>query len=255
MKVVLLAGGLGTRMREETEFRPKPMVDLGGKPVLWHIMKIFATYGHTDFIVCAGYKGEFIKNYFYNYAAMNLDFTMRLGSHSEAVFHGSHSEFDWTVSVIDTGHNTPTGGRLKVIERFADGESFLCTYGDGLAPVNLDDLLAHHHNTGTVATLTAARPPSRFGVVRAKEGVVEEFEEKPRMDSYVNIGYFVFEPEIFGLLGEDSNLESEVLPRIASTGQLGVFEHDGFWFPMDTQRELHVLQELWSEPNPPWKIW
>lgn len=255
MKVVLLAGGLGTRMREETEFRPKPMVDLGGKPVLWHIMKIYATYGHTEFIVCAGYKGEFIKNYFYNYAAMNMDFTLKLGNHGDAVFHGSHSEFDWTVTVADTGRHTPTGGRLKRIERFVGDESFLCTYGDGIAPVNIAGLLASHRNSGNVATITSARPPSRFGVVRVNEGLVEDFVEKPKMDSEVNIGFFVFEPEIFKFLREDSVLESEVLPEVAAIRKLGAFEHAGFWYPMDTQRELYALQELWAQPNPPWKIW
>lgn len=242
-------------MREETEFRPKPMVDLGGKPVLWHIMKIYATYGHTDFVVCAGYKGEFIKNYFYNYAAMNMDFTLKLGNHGEAVFHGSHTEFDWTVTVADTGHYTPTGGRLKRIERFVGDDAFLCTYGDGIAPVNIDGLLATHRGSGNVATITSSRPISRFGVVRVNEGLVEEFEEKPKGDSLVNIGFFAFEPEVFKFLKDDSVLESEVLPAIAALRKLGAFEHSGFWHPMDTQRELHQLQELWSSPNPPWKIW
>lgn len=255
MKVVLLAGGLGTRMREETEFRPKPMVDLGGKPVLWHIMKIYAAYGYTDFVVCAGYKGEFIKNYFYNYAAMNMDFTLKLGNHGDALFHGSHTEFDWTVTVADTGRLTSTGGRLKRIERFVGNEPFLCTYGDGIAPVNIERLVATHRNSGNLATITSASPPSRFGVVRVIDGHVEEFEEKPKVDAKVNIGFFAFEPEIFKLLKEDSVLESDILPEIASSQKLGAYEHTGFWYPMDTQRELLLLQELWSQPNPPWKIW
>lgn len=256
MKVVLLAGGLGTRMREETEFRPKPMVEVGGKPVLWHIMKIFASYGHTEFIICAGYKGDFIKNYFSNYSAMNMDFTMKLGDHESAVFHGSHDEFDWTVTVADTGFDTPTGGRIKRIERYVGDEPFFCTYGDGIAPVDLEQLLTHHEAKKTVATLTSSKPPSRFGVVHVSaDGLVERFEEKPRMDSSVNIGYFVFEREVFDYLTDDSVLEFDVLPRLARQGQLGRYDHPGFWYPMDTQRELQVLQELWNKPNPPWKRW
>lgn len=256
MKVVLLAGGLGTRMKEETEFRPKPMVEVGGKPVLWHIMKVYARYGHTEFIVCAGYKGDFIKNYFFNYTALNTDFTMKLGDSDSAVFHGSHDEFDWTVTVADTGLDTPTGGRIKRIQRYLGDEPFLCTYGDGIAPVDINSLLALHGENKTVATMTSSRPPSRFGLVRVSgEGLVESFDEKPRMESPVNIGYFVFEPKFFDYLTEQSVLESDVLPALATERQLSVFDHSGFWYPMDTQRELHILQGLWSRPNPPWKLW
>ena len=256
MKVVLLAGGLGTRMREETEFRPKPMVEVGGKPVLWHIMKIFAAYGHTDFIICAGYKGEQIKNYFYNYAAMNMDFTLTLGDSESATFHRSHDEFDWTVTVADTGPDTPTGGRINKIKRYLGDEPFFCTYGDGIAPVPIDELVNAYKRSEKTAMVTLARPPSRFGIVRFdSDNIVQSFEEKPRIDAKVSIGYFIFGPGIFEYLTDDSVLESSILPLLVERQELAAFEYSGFWQAMDTQRELQLLQEMWTEPNPPWKVW
>lgn len=256
MKVVLLAGGLGTRMREETEFRPKPMVEVGGKPVLWHIMKIFASYGHTEFIICAGYKGEQIKNYFYNYAATNMDFTLTLGDHESATFHGSHDEFDWKVTVADTGADTPTGGRINKIRRYVDSENFFCTYGDGLAPVNIDSLLEKHNRSGTVATVTVAHPSSRFGTIGANpEGLVTSFQEKPQIVDWVSIGFFVFGPGIFDYLNDDYALEDRPMRQLVEEGQLASFEHDGFWQPMDTYRELQMLNDAWDMGHPPWKVW
>jgi glucose-1-phosphate cytidylyltransferase len=256
MKVVLLAGGLGTRMREETEFRPKPMVEVGGKPVLWHIMKIYANYGHTDFVICAGYKGDQIKQYFYNYAASNMDFTVKLGDQDSAVFHGSHDEFGWTVTVADTGPETPTGGRLHRVGRYLDGEAFFCTYGDGLADVNLDMLWNTHQNSQGLATVTVAKPEGRFGVVDVgSNGKVEQFLEKPAVADPVSIGYFVFDAEVLSFLDDDSVLEQEPLRALAAGNNLTAFEHSGFWQPMDTQREYQRLNELWASGMAPWKIW
>lgn len=257
MKAILLAGGLGTRMREETEFRPKPMVEVGGKPVLWHIMKTYAQAGIKDFIVCAGYKGNFIKNYFYNYAAENLDFTVRLGNNNEIVYHGSHDEFDWNVTVVDTGALTMTGGRIKRVQRFIGDESFLCTYGDGIANVDVETLIEHHRAHGKLATMTTTQPTSRFGVVDLEEdGSVRNFREKPRVDDWVNIGYFAFEPEVLDYIeGDYTVLEEEPLHRLADERQLSSFRHSGFWQPMDTQREKEQLNAIWDRGHAPWKTW
>ena len=217
MKAVLLAGGLGTRMREETEFRPKPMVEIGGRPVLWHIMKVLGTQGITDFVICAGYKSEYIKNYFYNYGASNLDFTVRLGDQTSTVFHGSQDEFDWTVTVADTGESTMTGGRIKMIEDYIQGEPFLATYGDGIANIDLEGLLQFHASHGKTATMTVTQPTSRFGVVDIDDsGIVSQFREKPKVTDWINMGYFVFQPQIFDFLKTDSVLEDEPLRSLAS---------------------------------------
>jgi glucose-1-phosphate cytidylyltransferase len=256
MKAVLLAGGLGTRMREETEFRPKPMVEVGGRPVLWHIMKVLGAQGITDFIICAGYKSEYIKNYFYNYGASNLDFTVRLGDQSSTVFHGSHDEFDWTVTVADTGYKTNTGGRIKMVEKYLEGKPFLATYGDGIADVNIEKLLEASKTNKTIATMTATRAVSRFGVVEIDEqGQVKEFREKPQLKEWINIGYFVFQPAIFDFLNYESVLEEAPLIELAAAGQLSSFKHEGFWQPMDTLRESQMLNDLWDSGKAPWKIW
>ena len=256
MKAVLLAGGLGTRMREETEFRPKPMVEVGGRPVLWHIMKVLGQQGITDFVICAGYKSEYIKNYFYNYGASNLDFTVRLGDQSTTVFHGSHDEFDWTVTVADTGEATHTGGRIKLIEKYVAGESFLATYGDGIADIDLSALTAFHKSHGKTATMTVTQPTSRFGVVEIEDsGLVKQFREKPKVNDWINMGYFVFEPGIFSYLDLESVLEEEPLRKLASEGEVGAHKHSGFWQPMDTYRESLLLNNMWDTGQAPWKIW
>jgi glucose-1-phosphate cytidylyltransferase len=256
MKAVLLAGGLGTRMREETEFRPKPMVEVGGRPVLWHIMKVLGAQGITDFVICAGYKSEYIKNYFYNYGASNLDFTVRLGDQSSTVFHGSHEEFDWTVTVADTGESTMTGGRIKMIEKYVQGETFLATYGDGIADINLTKLIEFHQRHQKTATLTVTNPSNRFGVVEVDDSsMVYRFVEKPRSSDLVNIGYFVFEPSIFNYLKPDSVLEEDPISRLVADKQLGAFKHEGFWKPMDTQREYLELRSIWDSGAAPWKSW
>lgn len=256
MKVVILAGGLGTRMREETEFRPKPMVDIGGKPVLWHIMKNYAAHGHTEFVICAGYKGEQIKNYFYNYAASNMDFTVKLGDQESVKFHGSHEESGWTVTVADTGLETPTGGRLRRISRHVEGEPFFCAYGDGIADVDISSLWDRHQSAGRLATVTVAKPESRFGIVNLNQhGVVESFLEKPVVADPVSIGFFVFNPEILSSLSDESVLEELPLRTLAMRDELAAFEHTGFWQPMDTHREYQVLNSLWATGKAPWKTW
>lgn len=258
MKVVLLAGGLGTRMREETEFRPKPMVEVGGKPVLWHIMKTFSCYGVTDFVVCAGYKGEQIKEYFLNYAAHNNDFTITLGKREELHFHDQHLESEWRVTVADTGAVTQTGGRVKRVQRYLGDERFMVTYGDGLADVDISKLLAFHEDHGRLATITTVRPLSRFGVVDIDgEGLVSSFREKPQGDDWISAGFFVFEPGVFDHLrgGDDLVLEQEPLTGLAAQQQLVAYQHDGFWQPMDTYRESSMLNEMWDRGNAPWKVW
>ncbi len=256
MKAVLLAGGLGTRMREETEFRPKPMVEVGGRPVLWHIMKVLGAQGITDFVICAGYKSEYIKNYFYNYGASNLDFTVRLGDQSSTVFHGSHDEFDWTVTVADTGDSTMTGGRIKMIEKYVQGEKFLATYGDGIADIDIKGLLEFHDSHGKTATMTVTQPTSRFGVVEIDDsGIVSQFREKPKVNDWINMGYFVFQPAVFDHLNINSVLEEEPLKALARNQQLAAHKHTGFWQPMDTYRESLLLNDLWDSGSAPWKNW
>ena len=260
MKAVLLAGGLGTRMREETEFRPKPMVEVGGKPVLWHIMKTFAAYGVTDFVVCTGYKGDVIKDYFLDYEARNNDFTITLGRSHEIVFHDQHLESDWSVTVADTGANAQTGSRVRQIKRYVqDCDRFIVTYGDGLADVDVQKLLDFHSSHGKTATITTVRPLSRFGMVDiASSQVVEKFREKPQVEDWVSAGFFVFERSIFDYLGsadDDLVLEQEPLAELASRGELVAYQHEGFWQPMDTYRESLMLNEMWDSGSAPWKVW
>lgn len=255
MKVALLAGGLGTRMREETEFKPKPMVEVGGKPILWHIMKNFAHFGVTDFVVLAGYKAQEIKHYFANFLLSNHDFTVSLGDPQSIQYHGGNSESDWTVTVVDTGLDTPTGGRIAKARRFLDGSTFMCTYGDGLASVNVNELLEFHEKQKRLATVTVTRPTSRFGIVETVDSRVSSFREKPQGDSLVSVGYFVFEPQVFNLLSEDVMLEAEPMEELAHQGQMSAFEHSGFWQPLDTFREYQAFNALWSDGNAPWKTW
>ncbi len=256
MKAVILAGGLGTRMREETEFKPKPMVEVGGKPVLWHIMKILGHQGISEFIICTGYKGEVIKRYFYDYGAMSQDFTVTLGSQDQVEFHGDHSEFGWKVTVADTGPYTLTGGRIKAIEKYLDGEDFLITYGDGIANVDLSALIARHEELGADLTLTTTQPQSRFGVVEiAQNGMVSRFLEKPPGTEIINIGYMIAKQSVFDYLSEDGPLEEAPLRELAAAGKLGAYRHSGFWQPMDTVREAELLNSIWNKGTAPWKIW
>ena len=256
MKVVILCGGLGTRMREETEFRPKPMVEIGGRPILWHIMKLYAHHGFDDFVLCVGYKGQIIKDYFLNYEAWNRDCTITLGDHKSVEFHGGHLETGWRVTVADTGQDTMTGGRVKAVERYVDGDEFMVTYGDGLADVDLRALLAFHREHGKVATVTATRPLSRFGVVDLDdESVVRRFREKPTSDDWVNSGFFIFNRTFFEYLDPDSVLEREPLEELAREEEIVAYRHDGFFRPMDTYRETLLLNELWAAGKAPWAVW
>jgi glucose-1-phosphate cytidylyltransferase len=256
MKVVILAGGLGTRLREETEFRPKPMVEVGGRPILWHIMKNFAVFDVTEFVIAIGYRGDVIKDYFLNYESRMTDFTVHLGSHKSVEYHGLHDEHEWSVTVADTGPDTQTGGRVKRVARFVKGERFMVTYGDGLADIDVDRLMAFHEQHGKLATVTTVRPLSRFGVMDlAATGSVLHFREKPVMDDYVSAGFFVFEPEVMEYLDDDCVLEQAPLEALVADNQLVAYRHEGFWQPMDTYRESKMLNELWDSGAPPWKLW
>lgn len=255
MKIVLLAGGLGTRLREETEYRPKPMIEVGGKPVLWHIMKNFSTFGLKEFIVCTGYRGEVIKDYFLNYEARMNDFTAHLGAASQIEYHGGHDESDWKVTVADTGATTMTGGRVKRVGKYVDGR-FMVTYGDGLADVDIAALLKFHEAHGKLATVTTIRPLSRFGVMDlSSDGQVKQFREKPQTDDFVNAGFFVFEPKVLDYLDDECVLEQAPLEQLAREGQLMAYKHEGFWQPMDTYREFTMLNEMWDSGSAPWKVW
>ena len=255
-KVVILCGGLGTRLREETEYRPKPMVEIGGRPVLWHVMKLFAHYGMTEFVLCAGYRGQMIKDYFLNYEARNSDLTVTLGDHSSVRFHGTHLETGWEVTVADTGELTQTGGRVKRVERYLDGDTFVVTYGDGLADVNLTALLEHHRAHGKMATVTTTRPLSRFGIVDLEsDATVARFREKPQADDWVSSGFFVFQRAFLAELDSDCILERAPLERLAAAGELVAYQHDGFWQPMDTYREFQMLSEMWETGKAPWVVW
>lgn len=258
MKVVILCGGLGTRLREETEFIPKPLVEIGGKPILWHIMKIYAHYGFREFILCLGYKGEMIKDYFLNYEAMNNDFTIKLGNPSSIDFHSNHAEDGWKITLADTGENSMTGSRIKQIEKYIDEEEFMATYGDGLANVDIARLLELHRKQKKIATLTGVHPLSRFGEVVEDHGIVKEFIEKPQLsEGYINGGFFVFEKKFFSYLSANNDcvLEKEPIERLTSQRELSVYPHDGFWQCMDTYRDYRYLQEMWEKGDVPWKVW
>ena len=256
MKSVLLAGGLGTRMREETDFRPKPMVTIGGRPILWHIMRTYSLHNISKFVILTGYKGEVIRGYFHDFAALNMDFTVTLGETPKFKKHGSMVEEGWEVTVVDTGQSTMTGGRVFRARDHIGKETFMCTYGDGVADIDISSLLAFHKAHGKIATMTSVKPISRFGVVDiSKNGSVEGFHEKPQTKSWVNAGYFVFEPEIFSYLDAECVLEEEPLSRLAADGQLLAYKHEGFWQPMDTYRESTMLNQMWDQGRAPWKKW
>ena len=255
MKAVILAGGLGTRMREETEFKPKPMVEVGGKPVLWHIMKILSAQGINEFVICAGYKAEVIREYFLNLKSKSLDFTIDYNQDGSIEFHGDFAESNWKVTVADTGQLTMTGGRIKAVEKYLNAERFFVTYGDGIANVDIQALTQAHVDSGATVTLTTTKPRSRFGVVKTREnGRVEAFLEKPEGSETINIGYFIMEPKVFSYLDPNSVLENEPLTKLAECNELNSYHHEGFWQPMDTQREAILLNDLWAH-GAPWKIW
>ena len=257
MKVVILCGGQGMRLREETEFRPKPLVDVGGHPILLHIMKLYAHHGFNEFVLCLGYRGQMIKEHFLNYEAMNNDFTISLGAKREIQYHGAHAEDGFSVTLADTGLEALTGTRLKAVQRYVDGDTFMVTYGDGLSDIDLAKLLAFHRAHGKLATVTTIQPTSRFGVLDIDQasGAVAGFDEKPQLDGWVNVGFFVFERGVFDYISGDCMLEHEPLQKLARDGQLVAYRHPGFFYAMDTYREYKFLNELWDRGAAPWKVW
>ena len=254
MKAVILAGGLGTRLSEETVMRPKPMVEVGGMPILWHILKIYSAHGINDFVICAGYKGYVIKEYFANYFLHMSDVTFDMRENKMEVHHKRAEP--WRVTIVDTGDDTLTGGRIKRIEPYVD-ETFCLTYGDGVADVDVTASIAYHRKQGLKATMTAVQPSGRFGALGLDNGRVSSFQEKPAGDgSWVNGGFFVLEPAIFGAIaGDDCIWERAPLEQLTQQNQLAAFEHRGFWQPMDTLRDKMLLEQLWDERRAPWKIW
>lgn len=256
MKVVILAGGLGTRLSEETVIKPKPMVEIGGMPILWHIMKIYSAYGFNDFVICLGYKGYMIKEYFANYFLHQSDVTIDL-SKNELKIHDSQAE-PWKITLVDTGNETMTGGRIKKIRQHIGNESFMLTYGDGLANVNIGELYQFHQKNNKYCTVTAVQPSGRFGALNILENqAVHSFMEKPKGDgSWINGGYFVCEPQVFDYInGDSTSWEREPMEKIAGDNQMVAYEHKGFWKPMDTLREKHELEEDWIANKAKWKVW
>jgi len=255
MKVVILAGGKGTRLAEETVVRPKPMVEIGGHPVLWHIMNIYASYGYDDFLIACGYKGEMIKEYFAHFIIHNSDFIVDQRDGSREVI--SNSSVTWRTGLFDTGMESMTGGRIRRLREWIGNEPFMVTYGDGVGNIDIGALVDFHRGHGKTATVTAVHPPSRFGAMVLEDDRVKEFSEKPQMrEGWINGGFFVFEPSIFDLLTDDSTvLEREPLETLANQDELMAFYHAGFWQPMDTLREKQILERLWASGSPPWKTW
>jgi glucose-1-phosphate cytidylyltransferase len=257
MKVVILCGGLGTRLREETEYRPKPMVPIGNRPILWHIMKLYAHHGHKEFILCLGYKGEVIKEYFRNYQWNTSDVTLRLGRSPKITYLSQHDEEDWTVTLLETGQETQTGGRLQRALAHVDTETFLFTYGDGLCNSNIAEAIEFHRRHGALATVTAVKPSGRFGELALDGQTITAFREKPEQESaYVSGGFFVLNKAIGRYLtGDGCVLERGPMEQLAREGQLKAFCHPGFWQCMDTLREQELLNRMWSAGQAPWKVW
>lgn len=257
MKAVILAGGMGTRISEESQTKPKPMIEVGGRPILWHIMKIYSSHGVNDFVICCGYKGYVIKEYFANYFLHMSNVTFRMSDNSMHV-HQNNAE-PWTVTLVDTGEATMTGGRLRRVREFVqDQDAFCFTYGDGVGDVNITELIGFHRTHGKLATLTATRPPGRYGALKIDEsGMVDHFQEKPEGDgSWINGGFFVLHPSVIDRIsGDETSWEGEPLTGLARDGQLAAYKHPGFWQPMDTLREKMMLNEMWNRGNAPWKVW
>lgn len=257
MKTIILCGGQGTRMREETEYRPKPLVEVGGRPILWHIMKMYAHYGFNDFVLCLGYRGNMIKDYFLQYEAMNNDFTISLGEREKIEFHGAHNEQGFRVTLADTGLHTMTGGRVQKAAKYVDDDIFLLTYGDGVADVDISKVVEFHHSHGKLATLTAMSPASRYGIMELdSNNGVQQFAEKPKSEGWANAGFFVLNRKVFDYLdGPECIFEKDPLERLAKENQLVAYKHDGFFYSMDTYRESQILNQLWDSGESPWKVW
>jgi glucose-1-phosphate cytidylyltransferase len=255
MKVVILCGGKGTRLREETEYKPKPMVEIGDRPILWHIMKLYSHYGFKDFILCMGYKHQAIREYFLNYHYMNSDVTVSLGSDHRIICHNSHDE-NWNVTLAYTGLETKKGGRIKMVKDYLDGERFILTYGDGVSDVNIGGLIAFHEKEGVLATFTGVHPISRFATVeRDALGKIIDWNEKKQLEGYMNAGFFVLENAVLDYIQGDVEFEEEPMKRLAQEGNVAMYRHDGFWQCMDTFRDYLLLTELWENGKAPWKVW
>ena len=258
MKVVILCGGQGTRLKEETEFRPKPMVEIGGRPILWHIMKLYAHYGFREFILCLGFKGNAIKDYFLNYDYLSSDITVQMGRRKGVTVHSGASCEDWSVTLADTGLTTSTGGRVKQVEKYIDEPEFCLTYGDGLADINLQALVDFHRTKDRIATITGLRPESRFGVLETDEdSTVVMFREKPKLDGLISGGFFVFKREVFDWLDDDDDcvLEQTPMRKLATAGQMAAYQHNGFWKSMDTYRDYIEFNDLWDRGETQWTVW
>jgi len=259
MKVVILCGGKGTRLAEETEFKPKPLVQIGGMPILWHIMKIYSAYGFKEFVLALGYKGQMIKEYFLNYEELSNNFTLNLRSKAARIEHHDKANLeDWNITFVDTGLETQTGGRIARIKEFlGDDEEFLLTYGDGLSNVNINDLYSYHKRKGKILTLTGIQPPSPFGIITSEDGIVTSFKEKPKLEGFINGGFFVCNKSIFNYLSEDINCIFEEAPikNLTKDREVAVYEHKDFWYAMDTQKQVNELNKIWNTGNIPWKIW
>jgi glucose-1-phosphate cytidylyltransferase len=258
MKVVILCGGKGVRLKEETETKPKPMIEIGGMPIIWHIMKIYSHFGFCEFILVLGYKKNLIKNFFLNYEVMSQDFTVELGNFDKIELHNKHKETGWRITLVDTGEDTLKGSRIKQVEKYINDETFMLTYGDGVADIDLTKLLSFHNSHKKIATVTAVRPPSRFGEIRVRKGKVISFSEKPQVsEGFINGGFFVFNRRIFDYLTEDvdCDLEKDALEKLATQGELMAYEHSLNWECMDTLRDMEHLNMLWKEEKAFWKVW
>ncbi len=256
MKAVILCGGKGTRMREETEYRPKPLVPIGGKPILWYIMKTYYQYGINDFILCTGYKSDMIKQYFMEMYWRNNDFTLHINGDKKVEFHTVEKE-DWNVTLVDTGLETGTGARLKKIEKYVDGDDFFMTYGDGVSDVNINELLQFHRNKGKIATITGVHPMSPFGLIDVKDGIVKSFIEKPRLNDMINGGFMVLNNEVFKYIAneEECMFEQKPIKDLAAASELAVYEHNGFWTAIDTFKDIEKINKMWNDGDRPWVSW
>lgn len=256
MKVVILAGGFGTRISEESHIKPKPMIEIGGKPILWHIMKIYSAYGFNEFVICCGYKAEVIKQYFANYFLLNCDVSFDYNQNNMVQIHNNINE-PWKVTVVDTGLNTMTGGRIKRIQPYINNEPFMITYGDGVSNVNISKLVKFHENNGELATITVIKPEARFGIADIKGNYVTSFREKSQMDiGWINGGFMVVQPDIFNYIKDDSSiLEKDCLGKLSEDNCLTAYKHNGFWQCMDTQRDKQRLEQMWANKEAPWKVW
>lgn len=255
MKTVILCGGRGTRMREETEFRPKPLVRIGEKPIIWHIMKLYSHYGFRDFLLCVGYKGDMIKRYFMEMYYLNNDFSITTGKHSDIQVHTKNDE-NWNVTIVDTGLESQTGKRMKRIEKYIDTDDFMLTYGDGLSDVNLKELIETHQKEGKIATLTGVNPNSPFGIFEIKNDIVTAFKEKPILEDVINGGFMVLNKRVFDYIS-DANcaFEQEPLHQLARDSEISIYRHKGFWTAMDTYKDIEKINELWASGESPWKLW